>query len=323
MPEHDPPATSPPHAGAVIRAQHWFAGQYDRILRPSAVHRIELVMIYLAVLGFAVHMVLIWLSEALPALAPLRRLVGTNLLSSIYTPFSFILFYEVLLLVVSIPESTTLALGRQFEVISLIIIRNVFKDLAEFQSLSKIETQLEPLSNVLMDMGGGLVLFLLVGAFYQVSRWRTPQEQALGAPSAALNFFIVRKKVVALFLSILFIVLFVSSAWLWAGDAYQAVVSGTPPPPTLTTIFYTSLFSVIIFTDVLLLLLSLLLSDSYQLVFRNAGFVAATILLRISIAAARPYNLLVAIAAVVFGILVMVIYKYCSRVGMSHDLPHH
>ena len=62
----------------------------------------------------------------------------------------------------SISKSTTQSLGRQYEIISLIVIRNVFKDIAEFDSFKIIQEQFGDFVNVLVDMGGGLVMFLMV-----------------------------------------------------------------------------------------------------------------------------------------------------------------
>jgi hypothetical protein len=295
----------------IDQAQLRTAALYDRLATPARVHRIERLMITLAVVGFMLHLLLVWLCSLLPALAPLRPIVGVNYLGALYTPFSAILFYELLLLVLSIPESTTLALGRQFEIISLITIRNVFKDLAEFESLSNLEAQTGILQKVLLDMGGGVLLFLMVGVFYHVNRVRTPQEQM---QPATLALFIAQKKLVALCLSALFFILLGTSLASWGSAALATLGGEGAPPRSLTTIFYTDIFTVLVFADVLLLVLSLRLSDSYPLVFRNAGFVASTILLRISIGAAWPYSLLAAIAAVGFGLLINTVYKYGSRV---------
>ena len=40
--------------------------------------------------------------------------MGKNYLSAIYTPFSFILLYEVLMLIAALPHSTTESIAKQF-----------------------------------------------------------------------------------------------------------------------------------------------------------------------------------------------------------------
>lgn len=315
-------ARHPAGGTLLIRAQQQIAALYDRLTTSERIHGLERLMVIVAVIGFLLHLSLIWLCSAVPALAPLRRLVGANFLGALYTPFSFILFYELLLLVLTIPASTTLALGRQFEIISLIIIRNVFKDLAEFESLNQIEFQTGPLQKVLVDMAAGVLLFLLVVGFYHINRLRTRSEPARIEPGPELSLFIVQKKMVALALSALFFLLLAGSVWTWGSATWLELFEGGPRPPTLTTIFYSDIFMLLVFTDVLLLIFSLRLSGSYPMVFRNAGFVASTILLRLSLAASWPYNLLAAIAAVSFGLAVNLVYWYSIRVMPGAEGMH-
>lgn len=314
MASHETEALHHADGPPLVRVQHQLARLFDRLATPARVHSFERLMVIVAIVGFVLHLGLIWCCSWLPALAPLAQVVGTNYLSAIYTPFSFILFYELLLLVLNLPESTTRSLGRQYEIISLITVRNVFKDLAEFESFVQIETQTEPLQKVLIDLAVGVLLFLLVGVFYHVNQWRIATKPGHGPPGPELALFIAQKKMVALAMSVLFFVLLATSTWEWGSAFRAAVAEGGAAPSTLTTLFYSDIFTVLVFTDVLLLLLSLLHSGSYPLVFRNAGFVASTILLRLSLAAAWPYSLLAAVAAVGFGLIVNLVYIYSTRI---------
>ena len=53
-----------------------------------------------------------------------------NPIAAIYTPLSFILVYEVYLLLYYLPRSLTTYIHKQYEIILLIIMRRLFKDLA-------------------------------------------------------------------------------------------------------------------------------------------------------------------------------------------------
>ena len=86
--------------------------------------------IKLSIAGFAIHLVLVFLSRELSHPPLIISAVGRNYLSTIATPFSFILFYEVLTRIAALPASTTQSIANQFEVVSLIFIRDVFKDIA-------------------------------------------------------------------------------------------------------------------------------------------------------------------------------------------------
>ena len=49
---------------------------------------------------------------------------------AIYTPFSFILIYEIYLLIYYLPRSITTYISKQYEIITLIVIRRIFKDIS-------------------------------------------------------------------------------------------------------------------------------------------------------------------------------------------------
>ena len=55
-------------------------------------------------------------------------------LDSLYTPFSIILAYEVYELIRAIPDSFSNSIGKQFEVISLLVVRDIFKNLSEIDN---------------------------------------------------------------------------------------------------------------------------------------------------------------------------------------------
>lgn len=72
-----------------------------------------------------------------------------------------------------------------------------------------------------------------------------------------------------------------------------------------------------IFTDVTVLILSLVVSGRYAMVFRNAAFVVSTILIRFSLTEGYPYGAPLAIIAMLFGTLALLVFNYHERVGLS------
>lgn len=65
-----------------------------------------------------------------------------------------------------------------------------------------------------------------------------------------------------------------------------------------------------IFADVLIFIASFLYSKRYEVLIRNAGYVASTILIRISLTLDDLYGPLIAIGAVITGITVQLIFRY-------------
>lgn len=275
---------------------------YDRIYSYQRREWAERVVVALSVVGFFAHLTHIFLARNLHAPPPLIAVAGRNYLAAISTPFSFILFYEVLILISAIPESMTKSIATQFEIVSLIFIRGFFQDLAEID-LDPLKSTLADLTPALQDVGAGIVMFLLVTVFQHATRKAHPRRSPHG-----LAEFIDRKKTISVALTILLLGLAAHSVWGFAVD----LLHGSPAAFQIRTTFYADVFTVMIFTDVLILLLSLLVSDDYELVFRNAAFVISTILIRFSLSAGHPYGAEIGVAGMLFGIFTMLIYNYYS-----------
>ena len=286
---------------------------FDRLYGPEKQKLYRTAIVYLALGGLVAHAALVFLARSMSEPPALIEAVGTNYLSALYTPFSFVLFYEVFLLILSIPESTTRSIGKQYEILSLIVIRNVFKDIAEFESVTDLSGQLEEFKAVLLDMGGGLLMFLLVAVFYHVAA-RCPRTlERDGGFAGRVEVFIGRKKVIALFLTALLFCLAAYNLIRWSIDVSSVARFSTVPTIDVRTIFYLDLFTVMIFADAVILILSLLLAGNYELVFRNAAFVVSTILLRFSLAVQKPYDVELGLVSIAFGNLVLLTYWYYQK----------
>ncbi len=293
---------------------HWFNSQFDRLYTPHHRHLIEQYVVYVALVSFLVHIAAVAVAQLLPEGNVLRQIVGTSYLGTIYTPFGFILMFEIFLLILTLPESMTQAVMRQFEIISLIVIRNVFKDLADLDSLNIAAIELYEMLPVIVDLIGGLMLFFLVGVFWRATRRRPLREQDTGSEEPGLSIYIARKKGLALFLTVVYLVLLVTTVYEWLQVVNVAVQSGNPVTTSPTTLFSVAFFNVLIFVDIVILLLSLLVTSSYHLVFRNAGFVVVTVLLRLGLTAPQPLDVGLSVVGVLFGVLVLLIYKYFTRI---------
>ena len=98
---------------------------------------VEKVMLIIAIISFIIHLLLIYLVKY----KVIHFITDTSLfkdpIAAIYTPFSFILVYEVYLLVYYIPKSVTTYVCKQYEIITLIVIRRIFKDLSNLELSQK------------------------------------------------------------------------------------------------------------------------------------------------------------------------------------------
>ncbi|HUA19490.1 MAG TPA: hypothetical protein VMB25_12155 [Bryobacteraceae bacterium] len=293
------------------------AATFDRIYTPARQAWLDRAVVDVSVAGFLVHLALIFLARLLPHPPVLIAAVGHNYLSAIYTPFSFILFYEVLMLIAALPQSTTQSIAKQYEIVSLIFIRRFFKDIAQLDDIGKL-AQLSPdVIPVFLDVGAGLVMFLLVTVFLHLARRRQGSEP-MPVESEEVKKFISRKKAVALGLTVLLLALAAYNLVEFASDVYASIYLGVKESVDTNAFYYADVFTVMIFTDVLVVILSLVVSDRYELVFRNAAFVISTILIRFSLTVARPFSAVLALGGMVFGILTVAIYDYHLYVRRTH-----
>lgn len=296
-----------------FRLWHSLALVYDRVCSHPGRVRLEQWVVKLSAAGFLLHLALVFLARSLPNPPALIAAAGQSFLSAIYTPFTFILFYEVLVLIAAIPQSMVQSVANQFEIVSLIFVRGFFKDIAAIDDVEKLRHPSAELFPVVTDLCASLLMFLLVTVFRHVSLRRRRAEASSALP-ADVRSFVIRKKAIALALTVLLLALTLYSVAEFVRDLWNVMFHGPTGELDLQTAFYTDVFSAMIFTDVLILILSLVVSDRYELVFRNAAFVISTILIRLSLTTERPWGGPLALLGMVFGIVAMLIYSYSARV---------
>ncbi len=295
-----------------------FAGIYDRLDSSESHQRLERLVVVLAAAGFLLHLLLILLARTVPdpGTGILSRL-DRNFLHAIYTPFSFILFYEVLMLVFALPKSHTSSIGKQYEIISLIVVRRVFKDIGEFRELESWLNQPEALRDILLDMGAAVLMFFFVTAFYRIR-----QTVAKSATRRHLDGFIQTKKAIAVLLGLLLVMLALFNLVTWTLSVLPVADRPEFAVQDADRFFFPVFFEFMIFTDVFLLIISISYYDRYEYVFRNAGFVISTILLRISLSTPKPYDLPMALLAMIYGIAVLAVFAFFNRVSSRQRDRH-
>jgi hypothetical protein len=286
---------------------------HDQIFSEANKALLKRLAIKVSIASFTVHLLLVFLSRGLAHPPLIITSVGRNYLSAIATPFSFILFYEVLTLIAALPASTTRSIANQFEVVSLIFIRDVFKDLAAASEAGWHHEDFHQALPLFLDMSCGLAMFLLVAIFQYVALKRVRPAETTEA-SAGLKQFIVQKKLVAIGLTVLLLSMAVYNLGIVIIHSYRSLMAGHCITSEPNAFFYNDVFTVMVFTDVLVLILSLVVSGRYEMVFRNAAFVLSIILLRFSLTEVHPYGAPLAIFAMAFGILTLLVFNFHSRI---------
>lgn len=207
-----------------------------------------------------------------------------NHFHSVGLAFTLVLILEVVGFIFSVPCSIAKSVGKQFEILAIILLRSSFKELAKFAEPVSLVGHLDALWRIAADASGALVVFVLLGFFLRVQQHKEEMKNP-----QALFFYVSTKKLMALILLGLFIAMSAFNVW-------NKLIGGGMID------FFPSFFTLLIFADILLVLISHIFFPSFRAVFRNSGFAVATLLIRLALTAPPFINVLVGIGSVVFAL---------------------
>jgi hypothetical protein len=281
---------------------------YDQFLSEKTKQKSERVILVIAIASFIIHLLLIFLSDIgwlhLPAAGGLLN----NPIAAIYTPFSFILVYEVYLLLFYLPQSISTYISKQYEIITLIIIRRLFKDLSNL-SLTDDWFTINYDLQFTYDLVAAVLLFFLIYVFNKKAKINYKNEAKAVHLSEEVNRFIRIKKLLAgcLVPVLIFVALYSFINW----SIGIAIPSDTTQVKfeNINNIFFEQFFTILIIADVILLLVSFFYTDEFHKVIRNSGFIISTILIRLSFSVTGLLNTILIVTAIVFGLLVLIIHN--------------
>ena len=267
----------------------------------------EKLILFLATGGFIIHLLLILLNnKGYVDLSFFNDSLFVNPISAIYTPFSFILIYEAFLLIYYLPRSFTTSIAKQFEIMSLILIRKIFKDIPEV-NLSDNWILNENNLQLIYDLTGVLIVFYLIYLFKKLKD-NLPQLPV----HTNLERFLGYKKLISLLLIPTLILLCIFSFLDW----YGAVFIGGENSPNIDYLFFVEFFGILILVDVFILLISFQYTERYSQLVRNTGFIISTILLRLSFNAVGLTSIILLISGIIFGLIILYIYNKMERTSL-------
>ena len=280
---------------------------FDGIFSEKNRKKIEGITIWSATIGFIFHLSLVLLNNYSIISVGSESLFLTNPISAIYTPFSIILYYEIFLLIFFLPRSFTTSILKQFEIISLIIIRRIFYDIPKLDLESSDWFSNPDNLQIIYDLICILTLFFLIYLFNYV-------KSSIINKKAIKNIdkFIDSKKIISVILIPVMLVLFAIGIFDWytIGLTSNFAISFY----YVNEVFYNTFFSILIIADVFILLLSFLYTERYSQIMRNTGFIICTILIRLSFSSTGLTNLLLIVSSVLFGLLILKIYSLMNKI---------
>jgi len=289
-----------------------FNSYLHQLLTANTQLKVERFFLQIAIISFVIHLGLIFLINfsilSIDATSDLLK----SPIAAIYTPFSFLIVYEVYLLIYYLPRSVTSYVNKQYEIILLIIMRRLFKDLSNLKISSDWFTIKYDLQFT-YDLLSSLLLFYLIYIFYSQSQKKyhidiTDEKTEKGR----LKYTAIKKNVASLLVPVVFI-LAIYSFVSWLVEIAITFEKSAEVFKNINNIFFEQFFSLLIIVDVILLLVSFFYTDQFHKVIRNSGFIISTILIRLSFTVEGVMNNILVITAVVFGLLIIVIHNKFER----------
>ena len=213
---------------------------------------------------FACSVPLFWLNKMGLLPGELAAMLPSNQYYAIQLAFTLILAMEVVELILAVAESVTLAVSKQLEIMSLIMLRDAFTDISLLHHPMQVMEDMHLLLQMAAVAVSGLLLFVFRALFMKT--------RYLRRYSAALPSYIRAKKCIALILLSIIVVVGVA-------DVHGFLFSGRP------SMFFETFYTLLIFTDILLLLTGQYYLPSFHVTFRNSGYAVSTLLMRIALSA--------------------------------------
>ena len=212
-------------------------------------------------------------------------------LAAIEQAFNVLLALEVVSLIFSLSHSVTKSVGKQFEILSLILLRDTFKEFSHFGE-PLVWAEIAPsLASIVASAVGALLIFVVLGFFYKAQR-----SHPITADEKIRSHFILTKKMIALLLLFSFVGICVVDLW-----GYFAL--GLPENA------FSSFYTLLVFSDVLVVLISLRYSAQYQVSFRNSGYAVATVLIRLALIAPITLGAVIGVGTTLFALGISLAYN--------------
>ena len=268
---------------------------YDIFLGQKPSEKLRFLCVRGSILGFLIHLLLCILYQfGLIDLSGQSSEFFDSYLDSLYTPFSIFLAYEVYELIRTIPESFTNSIGKQFEIITLLVVRDILKRLSDIDAstTSSIDGSITILA---VESIAFLILFC-TALLFKRSGGKQVQNNF---ENSNLENFILQKKYLAILLFAVYILVAFYSLTSWTLDVMEGEGS------TNRTIFFLDFFTILIMADILILLISYQYITDFSHLARNTGFILSTVILRVAIASPGVSGAIMFILAGGLGIAVL------------------
>ena len=270
---------------------------YELFLGDDTDQKIRKIAIISAIIGFCLHL-LLWALYQIDEINPSGEYIEmlSSPLSSLYTPFSILLAYEVYQLIRTIPESFSSSVGKQYEIATLLVVRDILKRLSniEFQDGWVLDSDL---GYLIVECMAFLVLFYTSLVYHRIGK--DVKNENLGEDS--LSSFINSKELIALLMLLVFVIITFTSMSGWIESVMEGKGSVN------REIFFLDFFTFLILADILILLISYWFYTDFGNLARNTGFVLSTVIIRVAISSQGVSAMLLFVLSGIIGVAIITI----------------
>ncbi|MGB0593828.1 MAG: hypothetical protein ACPGMY_01715 [Poseidonia sp.] len=245
---------------------------YERVLGDATDERLRGWAINAAIAGFLLHVLACTLHRFTSFDVPDMNGFFDSYLDALYTPFSIILAYEVYELIRAIPESFSISIGKQFEVMSLLVVRDMFKNLADVEKASGASVDSD-VALIALEAVAFLVLFTTALYFRRVTLTSKHDDDT----DEGVTRFVQQKKALACGLAGVYVLLALYSFTSWSLSTLDG------ESDLSRTVFFLDFFTFLILSDIIILLVSYKHITDFPQLARNTGFVLSTVTIRVGI----------------------------------------
>ncbi len=268
--------------------------KFNQISKKNKMRKLEIIFAFLASITFIIHISSILLAKA--EIINNELLKSSSLIVSITTPFTIILIYEIIELAISFKKPLINSVIQQFEIISLIYVRNIFKTFAELETLK--DGVLEDLiREIILILTIGIILFITVKIMTKLIK---TNKKLISKEPVQISKFKILTSIIVLSGSLIIIFNY------FAKSSFSDFITYSNDRFKLTNVFG-SIFTLMILADIINFLLTFFYNDKYSQLFRNAVYILATIIIRLSIAVPQPYDILLVLISIVITITITII----------------
>lgn len=203
---------------------------------------------------------------------------------AIHLAFTLILGLEVISLIFVLPSSLSRGIGKQLEILTLILLRNAFKELSLLPEPVSVDMEnLSHIINIGVSGLGALCVFVCLALFRRVNRPRGCMVR-----KELLSRYVAVKKLLSLALLAIFLGVGARDIYLFLEDR--------------PTDFFETIYTILIFADIAVTLIAQRYTPDYYAVFRNSAFVISTLMMRLSLAAPPLISAAIAVFAGLYAL---------------------